>query len=111
MTTLVQLSYEDLQATVKNCLKEAINEIRELPVQLKQSDRISLVEALEVTGISKSLIYKLSMKGDIPCQKFGRKLIFSREALLRWMESRTTTKTPLYNLSTDHLAKEARKKI
>ncbi len=111
MTTLLQMTYEDLQTAVKNCLKDAIKEVRELPIQPEPPDRIGLLEALKITGLSKSLMYKLSMKGEIPCQKFGRKLVFSRKELLRWMESRTTPKTPPDKIAADRLAMVARKKI
>ncbi|WP_418408883.1 helix-turn-helix domain-containing protein [Alistipes sp.] len=35
---------------------------------------------------SKAKIYKLTSSGEIPHRKYGNKLVFSRQELLRWME-------------------------
>ena len=76
------------------------------PVQ----DRITIDEAVAVTGLKRSAIYKMTMTGDIPCQKFGKRLIFSRHELAQWMQDRTIRKQSHIEAATAHLQREANKK-
>jgi excisionase family DNA binding protein len=72
-------------------------------------DRISLHEACLLTGSSKSQIYKQTMQGSIPFQKFGKRLVFSRKAVLDWMESHTVSTPTAGNIMADRLSASARK--
>lgn len=68
---------------------------------LEQLDRIenllrasktimSLEEASEYTGISRSYLYKLTAKGEIPFSKpRGKMIYFSKEKLDEWLLSNT----------------------
>ena len=95
MTNLIQLNAEDLRAELKNVLKEAINEFKQLPRQPEQPDRMDLKIALvymknKGISMSASKAYKLSMEGKLPVLgKFGKKLIFSRQMLDFWIEEQT----------------------
>lgn len=109
MMNLVQLNYDDLQAVLKNCLREAINEFKELPTQPEPPERIGLIEACQLTGLSKSKLYKLSMSDEIPTiGKFGRRLVFSRKQLLTWIEANTVKSKDTVNES---IQKSASKKV
>lgn len=49
---------------------------------------LSLEEASEYTGISRSYLYKLTARGDIPFSKpRGKMIYFSREKLDEWLLS------------------------
>jgi len=49
---------------------------------------LSLDEASEYTGISRSYLYKLTARGDIPFSKpRGKMIYFSREKLDEWLLS------------------------
>jgi excisionase family DNA binding protein len=74
-------------------------------------DRISLNEATQITGLSKSLLYKLSMDNAIPREKYGRRLVFSRKALNEWVQARTVATPSPDEIMTDRLAKSAKKKL
>ena len=74
-------------------------------------DRISLHEATLITGSSKSQIYKQTMNGDIPFQKFGKRLVFSRKELTEWVESRTISTPSAVDLMADSLAASAKKRL
>ncbi len=52
-------------------------------------DRLSLEEAIMLTGLTRSTIYKLTMDKSIPFAKYGKRLIFSRRELREWIEKRT----------------------
>jgi excisionase family DNA binding protein len=111
MTNIVQLNYEDLQTVIKNCFVDAIAEIKAIPDAPKLPDRCTLPEACEITGLSRSLIYKMSMDGTIPREKYGKRLVFSRKALNEWIKSRTITVHGPDSIMTDRLSKSAKNKI
>jgi predicted DNA-binding transcriptional regulator AlpA len=111
MTNLVQLDYNDLQTAIKNCLRESIEEIKSIPAPASLPDRISLIEACELTGFSKSQMYKLSHLGEIPKSHYGKKLIFSRKSILEWRENRTISATPAGEVMENRLAKTAKRHL
>jgi excisionase family DNA binding protein len=111
MITLVQLNYNELQSALKDCIKEVMKEFKELPSPAEPPDRISLEEAEVLTGLKKSVIYKLTSTNGIPHARFGKRLIFSRKELLAWIESRTVKPIAPTNVMSAHLAKVANKKI
>ena len=74
-------------------------------------DRIDLNDACQLTGSSKSQLYKLTMLNEIPHQKFGKRLIFSRKELTAWMESRTVTPVNPDHIMTDRLQRSANRKL
>ena len=111
MTNIVQLDFTDLQTAIKDCLRDAIAEIKAIPDPPKLPDRCTLPEACEITGLSRSLLYKLSMDGEIPKQKYGRRLVFSRKALNEWVQARTVSIANPDNIIYDRLQKSAKKKL
>jgi len=106
MTTILQMSAEDLRAEIKKCFIESIEGINNPPTPIL-SDRIDLSEACNITGLKKSTIYRLSMDNKIPFQKYGKRLVFSRKDLLKWIDNRTTS-TPEVS---DNLKAAALKKL
>jgi hypothetical protein len=116
MTNLVQLNYDDLQAALKSCLREAINEFRELPTQPEKPDKIDFPEALKHCGergikISESKGRKMCMDGKMPCiGRFGRRLVFSRKMLDKWLDEQTIPHQQLDSVGTA-VQLSARKKL
>lgn len=87
-------------------------EIKHTPVPKQEpQDRITLNEACELTGSSKSQIYKLTMLNQIPHQKYGKRLVFSRKELAHWIEKRTISAPEAGDVMTDRLAKSAKKHL
>lgn len=78
---------EELEALVTNAVRNAFNSQSEIKKPL--SDRCGLEDALEITGLSKSKLYKLTSAKQIPHKTFGSRLIFSREELQTWVETQT----------------------
>jgi excisionase family DNA binding protein len=74
-------------------------------------DRITLHDACELTGQSKGQIYKMTMLGTIPCSHFGKRLIFSRKALIEWMEERTISAPSAGDVMSDRLSSSAKKRL
>jgi excisionase family DNA binding protein len=111
MTTILQMNQDDLRTEIKNCLRESIAEIKNIPSPAPLPDRITLLEACELTGSSKSQIYKLSMLNEIPVSHFGKRLVFSRKSLLAWMESRTISTSKDTEIITGRISEAAKKHL
>ena len=92
-------------------MRESIAEIRELPIQPEQSDRIGFEEACIEAGCSKSQMYKLTMNRGIPFQRYGpRKLVFSRKEIREWRDAKTMRQIPTTQMAENHLSIVAKKR-
>lgn len=60
--------------------------------QEPENERINIQNVEQLTGLSRSMLYKLSAKNEIPHRKFGKRLVFIRSEIESWMESQTTPK-------------------
>jgi excisionase family DNA binding protein len=109
MTTILQMNQDDLRIEIRNCIRESIEEMRNIPQPAPPPDRISFDEACEIAGLSRSLMYKKSMDGSIPKLKYGNRLVFSRKEIESWMELRTIRTQSLEETATKQLQKVARK--
>ena len=49
-------------------------------------DVLTIEELAAYLKISKSTLYKLTRRGEVPCQKIGRHWRFRKEAIDRWLE-------------------------
>jgi excisionase family DNA binding protein len=76
-----------------------------------QNDRIGLKEAIGIIGLKQSSIYKMTMTGTIPYEKFGKRLVFSRKQLEEWVQQRTVRKQSPEENASQQLAKVTRKKL
>ena len=111
MNNIVQLDFNDLQAVIKNCLGEYLEEIKSLPTPTPLPDRITLDEACNITGYSKQAIYLLTMNKKVPFQKFGKRLVFSRKELTEWRDQRTITPVNPVDVMDQRLAASAKKHL
>jgi excisionase family DNA binding protein len=48
---------------------------------------LTFKEAMELLKVGRNTLLKLAQEGKIPSQKVGNQWRFSREALLKWLES------------------------
>ena len=111
MTTILQMNQEDLRTEIKNCLRESIAEIKLIPSPEPLPDRITLLDACELTNQSKSQVYKLTMLNEIPFQKYGKRLVFSRKKLFEWMETRTVSPLKDTEIITGRISEAAKKHL
>lgn len=49
-------------------------------------DFCSLEEFSEVFRVSRSTAYRMAARGNIPCLRIGRRMIVSKEHLIRWID-------------------------
>jgi predicted DNA-binding transcriptional regulator AlpA len=103
---LVIITEENLATLIRSTISKELSATPESP---QLPDRCSIKEALEITGLSKSRLYKLTASYAIPCSKFRKRLVFSRIELLRWVENQTKEK---FNASASSLvlARSAQRK-
>lgn len=111
MTTIVQLDSNDLQALIRQCLNETIEEIRTLRIAPELPDRMDIQQAADLIGLKRSAIYKLTMSGAIPFKKYGNRLVFNRQELNAWMDERTVRKQSPEEIASQQLARVARKRM
>lgn len=54
----------------------------------RQENRITLTasEVADMLGMSKRFVYELAQRGELPCIRFGRKILFSRQAIQNMIE-------------------------
>jgi hypothetical protein len=84
MTNIILTTPEELRAIVS----EAVAGVLPKNASGKSLiDSITLTDALELLRehgypTSKAKVYKLTSTGEIPCKRYGNKLVFSRKELL-----------------------------
>lgn len=77
------LTVDQLLASVRDIVRD---EIKAIPQPEKVKPFLSLSEACELTGLSKSTIYRLTSERNIPHLKRGGKLLFNRNELTSWLQ-------------------------
>ena len=85
--------------------------IRKVEPQVSLPDRLGITQAIDLIGLKRSAIYKLTMKGAIPHEKYGKRLVFSRKELEAWMEERTVRKQSHEEIASQQLAKVGWKRM
>jgi hypothetical protein len=81
-TTLqINLSVEELQTIIKNCVREELDKEKE-----KENDLMSFDECREFLKISTSGLNKWKSENKIPYKKMGKRIFFSRTEVLQALE-------------------------
>ncbi len=83
---MIAITPEQLEIMIQKAISNALN-LRSTTQILP--DRCTFKEALKITGLSKSALYKRTMNETIPFKTFGNRLIFSRRELQSWLEVNT----------------------
>ena len=109
MEIITSIIFTELEQLVIAAVREGLNGLQ-YPEKPEQEDRITVDEACSLTGYSKATIYKMTFTGEIPFQKFGKRLVFSRQALSDWVSDRTTTTKQAEKTVTDQLRNEAKRR-
>ncbi|MDH6309014.1 hypothetical protein M2451_001528 [Dysgonomonas sp. PFB1-18] len=83
---------------LRSIVQEEVSKLLSTKQDVKpEIDTLTLTKALALLSeygypMSKAKLYKLTSSGNIPCRKFGQKLVFSRKDILSWAESQTKPK-------------------
>lgn len=76
-------------------------------------DRMTIDDLVSEFGFSKPFVYKeTSIHGtkNMPCRRFGNRLIFSRKEIVAWLASRTIRKQSPDEVASEKLQQAALKK-
>ena len=60
---------------------------RSLPPAKTGSDVLTADEVAEFLGLDRKTVYDYAGRGEIPCQRLGKRILFSRAALVSWLSS------------------------
>lgn len=96
-------------------LKAEIRKIRAPEPPSKPPENLTIDQAIEFLKenglpIAKAEIYKKSSLGKIPCDRIGKRLVFSRKDLLNWLEARKIEKVSPERRAAEKLAQSARRR-
>lgn len=114
MTTILQLSQEDLRAEIKSCLRESIEEIKSIPATVPLPDRINKEGVKQMTGKGDQWIYSKTMKvckDPLPFEKFGKTLVFSRKKIQKYIDDHTKPLPTAGDIMEDRLSRSAKKHL
>lgn len=106
-TVFISIPINELQTVIIDCVNACLRNNKQTPPA--KPDRCTLDEAVEITGLSKSKLYKLTSSNGIAFKRYGNRLIFSRKELLEWVEEQTVEKSS--DDATSLLAASARRKM
>lgn len=114
MNEFILTTKEQLENIVQNAVKKALPKEQEVTPQ-KVADTCSMEQALSFLSehgykLSKSKLYKMTANKLLPFRYFGRRIIFSRNELLKWVEQQTISSSNSDETLLE-LAKSVRKKI
>lgn len=111
MANIIVAEEDKLRSIVQEEVSKLISVKQEPKVVI---DTVTLSDALVLLSehgypMSKAKLYKLTSSGNIPCRKFGQKLVFSRKDILSWAASQTKQKGDSSKIALA-LARSARRK-
>lgn len=113
MSEIILTTPEQLDVIVQNAIKKVLPNKEEERNQ-KIPDSCSVEQALQFLlengyKMSKSKLYKMTANRDLPFKYFGRRIIFSRNELLEWVEQQSIPSSNP-NAVLLNIAKDARRK-
>jgi len=103
--------FEVIDARLSN-IESLLLDIKHNPKPPELPDRMSLDDICNEFGFTKPFIYKeTSVQGtkNMPCKRFGNRLVFSRKEIMQWMTERTVKKQ--LPIVTKQLQASAKKKL
>jgi excisionase family DNA binding protein len=109
MKTLYVAEKDEFKALIKECLQEVFEPVLQ---DLKpERDLCDLNEVTKYLKLSKSHIYKLSSKGEIPYRKFGKRLFFSKKELDEWILKSSVHHRTIEDMANEYMLKNKRKRF
>src|SRR5450759_5440911 len=94
---------EELQELIKESIHEEIEAFLKGLNQKTIPERLSLVEAAQYLGVSKSYMYKVTHTRLIPFNKFGKRIFFYTQELDDWLKNNAPRYKSIEAVSYTHL--------
>lgn len=98
----------ELRAEVRNI---KIPQIPVPPPKKLTKTQVQLLAEENGLPIKDGQLYFLSSTGGIPCERIGKRLIFDRDEILNWIESKKVQRVPQKTEAAQLLANSANKKL
>lgn len=51
-----------------------------------EDDVLTADEVAEILRVDRKTVYEFAGRGELPCRRLGRRILFSRRALMAWLE-------------------------
>ena len=109
MKTIYIAEKDELKALIKECLEEVFEPF--LKDLRPERDLVDLNEITRYLNISKSHIYKLSSKNEIPYIKFRKRLFVSEKELDEWILNSSSHHKTTEDMTNEYLLKNKRKRF
>jgi predicted DNA-binding transcriptional regulator AlpA len=117
MQQIIVATQDELNLIVTNAVSKAISAAIGVikPKEPEVKKKLSFPEAVSFLkeigyGIGKSQLYKKTMDNTVPCERFGRKIVFDRDRLQAWAENRAKNNRE-ENPVTASVAESAKRKL
>jgi excisionase family DNA binding protein len=108
------ITAEELQELIRKSIHDEIHFFMKGLNQKTIPERLSLIEAAQYLGVSKSYMYKLTHTRAIPFNKFGKRVIFYTKELDEWIKQtsfRVKTREEIEREASEYIMLGARKKL
>jgi excisionase family DNA binding protein len=105
---------EELQALIKESIHEEIETFLKGLNTKNISERLSLIEAAQYLGVSKSPLYKYTHTRTLPFHKLGKRVIFYTKELDEWIKQnsfRVKTREEIEREASEYVIFGVRKKL
>jgi excisionase family DNA binding protein len=57
-----------------------------------ERDVLTADEVAALLRVDRKTVYDASGRGDIPCRRIGKRILFSREAIMLWLEGKAASR-------------------
>ncbi len=104
--------FDVIDARLTN-IENLLLDIKHDPKPPELPDRMDVEDLCRDFGFSKAFVYRETSTGlkQMPCKRFGNRLVFSRKQILAWMAERTICKQAPSETVKKTLQKSAAKKL
>lgn len=117
-STVIVITPDQLQQYIGQAVEAIIPKLADFRRrnEAKKTDNLTMVEAIDYLAelgapTTRSSIYNLVFRGQIPHRKIGRRTIFSRKELQAWVESRTVRPDDAKKEAIRRIADSANRKL
>ena len=108
MTEIIVTTPEQLQTTIEAAVSKAFEAYTKKPTAPETIEEAAAFLNDNGCKITVQTIYTKKLQGKIPCSKIGSRLVFSKKALLAWIERQTVSHIKTRSESASDLAKSAK---
>lgn len=77
---------KNLYTQIPTAFHEQVNQAKDQMSLDELPDICTLEEFSKVFRVSRATAYRLAARGSIPCLRIGRRVIMSKEHLMRWID-------------------------